>query len=187
MTPALLGNQVAAEADCYRMGTRPRLQLGEEVSHVRLHRLLTQEEAMADLAVHQGLRDQLQHFDLTGRRLLFELPQGGCERNHLRVALTALRSHLVETTRMVYVAGQDFFALCSVHDPPGIGQPRIPREIAASPIQGSPFPRSPSGRFLALDGRWRVRSLLEPRIEDRLDPLRFGPTGLGFLLPVAGE
>ena len=93
---------------------------------VRFDRLFREEEAVADLAIDQALRDQLEYLDLTRRRLLLELPEGSCERNHLGVALASLRSHLVETTRMVDVTGQDLFALCSVHDNPGIGQPCAP-------------------------------------------------------------
>ncbi len=81
---------------------------------------------MADLAVHEALRDQLENFDLPRRRLLLELPKGSGERNHLGVALAALRSHLVEPTRVVHVAGQDLLALSSVHDIPRIGRPREP-------------------------------------------------------------
>src|SRR6266516_4359048 len=105
------------------MCARARLQLGEEMPHMRLHGLLRKEEAMADLAVDQALRDQLENLDLTRRRLLLELPEGSGERDHLGVALAALRSHLVEATRVVHVAGQDLLALCSVHDNPRIGLP----------------------------------------------------------------
>ena len=81
---------------------------------------------MADLAVDQALRDQLENFDLTRRRLLLELPEGSGERNHLGVALASLRSHLVEATRVVHVPGQDLFALCSVHRYRDIGLPTLP-------------------------------------------------------------
>jgi len=76
---------------------------------------------VADLPVDETLRDQLENLDLTRRRGLLELPQRSGERNHLGVALAALRSHLVETARVVDVTGQDLFALCSVHDNPRIG------------------------------------------------------------------
>lgn len=86
-----------------------------------LDRLLREEEAMADFAVDQALRDQLQHFDLASGRLLLELPEGSSERNYLRVALPPPRGHSVKTTRVVDVTGQDLFALCSIHDIPRIG------------------------------------------------------------------
>ena len=76
---------------------------------------------MADLAVHETFRDQLEHFDLASGRLLLELPEGSRERNDLRVALASPCGHRIETTRVVDVTGQDLFALCSIHDSPRIG------------------------------------------------------------------
>jgi hypothetical protein len=100
-----------------------RLQLGEQVAHVRLDRLLREEEAVADLAVHQALGDQLEHLDLTRRGLLLELAKRRREGNDLRVAVRPLGGHLVETTRVAHITGQDFLALGSVHDTPRIGVP----------------------------------------------------------------
>jgi hypothetical protein len=100
-----------------------RLQLGEQVSHVRLDRLLREEEPVTDLTVHQALGDQLEHLDLAGRGLLLELAQRRREGDDLRVAVGPLGGHLVETTRMAHIAGQDFLALGSVHDNPRIGLP----------------------------------------------------------------
>ena len=88
-----------------------------------LHRLFREEEAVADLAVDQALRDQLEHLDLASRWFLLELPEGRGERNDLRVALSAPRGHCVKTTRVVDITGQDLFALCSVHANRGIGLP----------------------------------------------------------------
>jgi hypothetical protein len=107
------------------MGARARLQLGQEVPHVALHRLLREEEAMADLAVDEAFRDQLENFDLTCGRLLLELPERSGERDHLGVALTALGGHLVEATGVAYVPGQDFFALGGVHAGPIGAQRRL--------------------------------------------------------------
>jgi len=76
---------------------------------------------MADLAVHETLRDQLKNLDLTSGRLLLELPERSCERNDLGVTLSSLGRHLVETPRVAYVSGQDLFALCSIHSAPRIG------------------------------------------------------------------
>jgi hypothetical protein len=47
-----LADQPSAEADCHRMGSAARLELGQQVPHVTLHRLLGEEEPLADLAVH---------------------------------------------------------------------------------------------------------------------------------------
>src|SRR5215210_6757754 len=96
------------------------------MAYVALHGLFREEEALADLAVDQPFGDQLENLDLACGRLLLELPEGRCERNHLGVAVPPLRCHLVEATRVVHVAGQDLFALCSVHDSPAIGAPRMP-------------------------------------------------------------
>ena len=46
----------------------------------RLHRLLRQEEPVADLAIDEALKDQLEDFDLPGGRLLIELLEGSRER-----------------------------------------------------------------------------------------------------------
>ena len=86
-----------------------------------LHRLFREEEAVADLAIDQALRDQLEYLDLAGGGLLFELPEGGGERNDLRIALSPPRGHRVKTTRVVDITGQDLFSLCSIHDNPRIG------------------------------------------------------------------
>jgi hypothetical protein len=89
--------------------------------HVALHRLLREEEAMADLTVDETFGDQLKDLDLACGRLLLELTERSGERNDLCIALSALRSHLVEPTRMAHVSGQDLSALRSIHDAPPIG------------------------------------------------------------------
>jgi hypothetical protein len=85
---------------------------------MRFHGLLREEEANPDLAVHEAVRDQLEHFYLAVRGLLLELPEGPIERDDLgRTAVGhAAGRHLVETTGMVGVPGQDGLALSSVHD-----------------------------------------------------------------------
>ena len=76
---------------------------------------------MADLAVDETFRDQLEDLDFPRGRLLLELPERSGERNDLCVALAPLSGHLVEATRMAHVSRQDFFALCSVHSDSRIG------------------------------------------------------------------
>jgi len=90
---------------------------------MRFHRLLREEEAMADLTVHEALRDQLEDFNLASGGLLLELPEGSSERNDLGVPVPTAGGYLVEATRVPYISGQDLFALCSVHDKPCIGVP----------------------------------------------------------------
>lgn len=89
-----------------------------------LHRLFRKEQPVADLAVDQALRDQLEHLDLAGSGLLLELPERRGKRNDLRVALAPPRGHCVKTTRVVDITGQDLFSLCSIHDNPRIGAVR---------------------------------------------------------------
>jgi len=97
------------------------------MAHVRLDRLLREEEADADLAVDEPVGDQLEHLDLTRRRLLLELLQRPGERDDLaagRVVAAPFRNR-VEAAAVVDVAGQDLLALSSVHERP-IGLAPIP-------------------------------------------------------------
>src|ERR1700704_1028894 len=90
VAPSDLADDAAAEADGHRMGARARLQLREEVPHMRLDRLLGQKQPDADLAVHEPLRDQLEHLDLAHRRLLLELAERALELDDLgAVAVSA--------------------------------------------------------------------------------------------------
>src|ERR1051325_11447611 len=90
---------------------------------MRLDRLLREEEANADLAVHEAVGDQLEHLDLTGGRLLLELLQRARERDDLAAGSVAAAplGHSVEATAVVDVAGQDLLALGSVHGNGPIG------------------------------------------------------------------
>src|SRR5215211_1702510 len=120
--------------------------------HMGLHRLLREEEAMADLTVDQALGDQLEDFDLAGGRLLLELLQRRRERDDLAGAVgrPPLGDRL-EPPGVVHVAREDLFALSSVHDP------RIGRlwTTLTPPFEGCPT-RAPgtSGRALR-EGRRR--------------------------------
>jgi hypothetical protein len=111
-----LGDQAAAEADRDRVGAAARLQLRQEVADVRLDRLLREEEALADLAVHEALRDELEDLDLAHRRLLLELTEWGRERNDLgALPGVAPRRNLVEFPGMREVTVEDVLPLGSVH------------------------------------------------------------------------
>jgi len=96
---------------------RARLQLGEQVADVRLHRLLREEEALADLAVHETVGDQLENLDLAARRLLLEFAQRARERDDLGLlpAVRAPRRDLVESARVPDVTAQDLLTLGGVH------------------------------------------------------------------------
>ena len=85
---------------------------------MRFDRLLREEEALADLAVDEAVRDELEHLDLAGGRLLLELTQSRRRRegNHgagpLRVP--ARRSRL-ESAAVVAVSVPDLPTLRGVH------------------------------------------------------------------------
>jgi hypothetical protein len=112
-----LRNEPTPEANGYGVGSAARLELRQQVADVRLDGLLRKEEPLADLAVHEAVGDELQHLNLTHRRLLSELAEWRTERDH-RPALTAgpARSRLIEAAAVVHVTAQDLLALCSVHE-----------------------------------------------------------------------
>ncbi len=68
-----LGQEPTPEANGYGVGSRPCLQLRQQVAHMALDRLLGEVEPVADLAVHETLRDELENLDLAGRRRMLGL------------------------------------------------------------------------------------------------------------------
>jgi hypothetical protein len=113
-----LADDPPAEADCYRMGAGTRLELGEQVAHVRLDRFLREEQPLADLAVHEAVGDELQHLDLAHRRLLLQLAKRALERDHVGTAgATAPGGSFIEAARMRHITAEDLLALRSVHGP----------------------------------------------------------------------
>ena len=80
---------------------------------MRLDCLLRKEEPVADLAVDQAFRDQLENLDLARRRLLLELLQR-LEGDHRSNRLAA-RGDRVEPGGVLPIPGQDRVTLCSVH------------------------------------------------------------------------
>src|SRR5262245_20785019 len=100
------------------MRTGARLELREQVADVRFHRFLRQEQPLADFAVNEPVGDELQHLDLTRRRLLFQLPKRVLERDYVRAAgTTTPRRNFLKAARMRQIAAQDLLALRSVHAP----------------------------------------------------------------------
>ena len=88
------------------------------MAHVRLHRLLREEESFADLPVHEAVCNKLQHFDLAGSRILADFTASRRrEGNHGAAAARAAtcRSRL-EPAAVVAIAVQDLFALSGVHE-----------------------------------------------------------------------
>ena len=112
-----LADEAAAVADGDGVGAAARLQLREQVADVRLHRLLREEEALADLAVHEAVGDELEHLDLAHRRLLLELAHRWREGDDLRMPVRASRRSRLEAAAVVEVPAHDLLALCSVHVP----------------------------------------------------------------------
>src|SRR5437764_7230224 len=97
------------------MGPAARLQLGQEMTDVALDRLLREEEPNADLAVHEAVRDQLEHLDLAGGRLLLELLERSLERDDFCDRGIPARGDGLEPGRVLAVARQDLVPLCGVH------------------------------------------------------------------------
>ena len=111
-----LADEATPEAHCYGVRTGARLELREQVSHVRLHRFLGQEELLADLAVHEPVGDELQHLDLPPRRLLLELAKRALQRDHVSAAgTTTPRRDFLEAARMRQVTAEDLLALSGIH------------------------------------------------------------------------
>ena len=103
------------------MRARARLQLCEQMTDVGLDGFLREEEANADLAVDEAVRDQLENFDLTRRRLLLELLERAGEGNDLGAAVAPSLRNRVETPAVVDITGQDLLAFGRVHDNRDIG------------------------------------------------------------------
>ena len=91
---------------------------------MRLHGLLREEEALADLAVHEAVGDELEHLDLAHGRLLLELAERRRERDHLRRGtVRPAGGGSLEPAAVIHVAVQNLPALSGVHGP-DIGPPR---------------------------------------------------------------
>ena len=92
------------------------------MADVRLHGLFREEEALADLAVDETVRDELKHLDLARGRILADLTRRGWREGDdcpSPARATASRSRL-KTSTVVAIPVQDLSALSSVHVP-GIG------------------------------------------------------------------
>ena len=94
---------------------------------VRFDCLFGQEEALADLAVDEAVRDQLKYLDLAGRRILAQLSRRRRrERDNrsMSAGATACRGRL-EAAAVVPITAKDLFTLSGVHAS-GIGAPAVP-------------------------------------------------------------
>ena len=92
-----------------------------------LDRLLRQEQLLADFAVDEAVRDQLEHLDLAHRRLLLDAAQWALERDHFcgRRLRATTRRDLLEAPLVIHVPVENLFPLCGVHVP-SIGRPESP-------------------------------------------------------------
>jgi hypothetical protein len=84
------------------------------VPDVALDGLLREEETVADLAVHEALRDELKHLDLAGGRGLLERRRARVELDHLGDRGTP-RRHRVEALGMLAIPRKNLVSLGSVH------------------------------------------------------------------------
>lgn len=88
------------------------------MAHVRLHRLLGEEESLADLAIHETVRHELQHLDLARSRVLADLAGRGRREGDDGAAAggAATCSSRLEAATVVAVSVQDLPALSGVHE-----------------------------------------------------------------------
>ena len=73
---------------------------------------------LSDLAVDETVRNELQHFDLAGRRILPDLARGRWGERDDRTAAgrAATRSSRLEAAAVVAVPVEDLLALSGVHE-----------------------------------------------------------------------
>ena len=86
---------------------------------MRLDRFLREEEALADLTVHETFSDVLKHLDLTCSRLLLQLsrwrrPQWYNLRSGVATGAPTLR-RLFEAASVVEVPRKNLSAFCLIH------------------------------------------------------------------------
>jgi len=94
---------------------------------VRLHRLLGEEEPLADLSIDETVCHELKHLDLASGRILSDFARRGRREWNDRAAAARAppcRSRL-EPTAVVAVSVEDLLALSSVHGV-GIGLRSVP-------------------------------------------------------------
>jgi hypothetical protein len=118
MLTDVLRNEPTPEADSYGVGSTSCLKLRQQMAHVRLHRLLGEEQSLADLAIDETVCHELEHLDLAGGRVLAELTRSGRREGDHRAAAsraTTRRSRL-EPAAVVAVTVQDLPALSGVHE-----------------------------------------------------------------------
>ena len=115
---AQLRNEPTPEANGYGVGSASRLKLREQMTDMGLHRLLREEQVLADLTIDEAVGDELKDLDLAGRGLLLELSESRrrCERDDRpgRFRAAACRSRL-EPATVVPIPVEDLPPLRGVH------------------------------------------------------------------------
>jgi hypothetical protein len=113
-----LFNEPTPEADSYGVGSTSRLKLRQEMADVGLHRLLGEEEPLADLSVDEAVCDELKYLDLASGRILSDLAGGRRrEGDHGAAAAgAATRSRGFEPPAVVAISVEDLLALSGVHE-----------------------------------------------------------------------
>jgi hypothetical protein len=83
-----------------------------------LHRLLGEEEPLADLSVDETVCDELKHLDLASRRILSDFAgRGSRERNDRAAAARAATCGSgLEPTAVVPISVENLLALSGVHE-----------------------------------------------------------------------
>ena len=94
---------------------------------MRLHRLLGEEEPLADLSVDEAVCDELQDLDLASGRILSDLARRRwCEGDHGAAAgRAATCSSRLEPAAVVAISVEDLLTLSGVHEF-RIGAQRVP-------------------------------------------------------------
>lgn len=123
----VLANEPTPEANRYGVGSASCLKLRQQVPDVRLDGFLREEETLADLAIDEAVRDELENLDLSSRRILADLPRRRRrERDHRAATSRATpRRGGLESPAVIAVPVQDLSALSSVHVS-GIGAVAVP-------------------------------------------------------------
>jgi hypothetical protein len=88
------------------------------MADVGLHRLLGEEEPLADLSIDETVCDELKHLDLASRRILSDFAgRGRRERNDRAAAARAATcGSRLEPAAVVPISVEDLLALSGVHE-----------------------------------------------------------------------
>jgi hypothetical protein len=88
------------------------------MADVRLHRLLGEEEPLADLSIDETVCDELKHLDLASSRILSDFARRGRREWNHRAAATraATRGSRLEPAAVVSISVEDLLALSGVHE-----------------------------------------------------------------------